>query len=77
MYRLGVLIKAIQCSTRLLAKCKKDRVGDACAQCYGKIASAPIRAGALWRDGRAAEGACLENILIFYPFYTATRHQSN
>ena len=31
-------------------------------QCYGKIASAPENVGALWRDGRAAEGACLENM---------------
>src|SRR4030065_2305812 len=30
---------------------------------YGKIASAPREiVGALWRDGRAAEGACLENM---------------
>ena len=31
-------------------------------QSYGKIASAPQATGVLWRDGRAAEGACLENM---------------
>ena len=40
----------------------KGQAGGVSAQCYGKIASAPDACGALWRDGRAAEGACLENM---------------
>jgi hypothetical protein len=29
---------------------------------YGKMASAPEKYGMIWRDGRVAEGACLENM---------------
>src|SRR5574339_67677 len=50
-----------KCSTRVLAKGKRQRSSGVYTPSYGKIACA-TQEGPLWRDGRAAEGACLENM---------------
>src|SRR5512142_3317318 len=50
-----------KCSTRVLAKCKK-RVVEASMSNVMVKSLPPTNVGTLWRDGRAAEGACLENM---------------